>query len=114
MPKCRSSFNEQLVYDTSIASYTIHINDVARARRGALAGSLHIESTNTDVAIVPVELSLTIKTYLRSMSWHAGGKISSQRATAGARYGPWECAKSDISFNSCQEEEANACRISKL
>jgi len=61
MLECRSPFNEQLVYDASIASCTLHINDVARARRGALAGSLHIESANSDVAIVSVELSLTIK-----------------------------------------------------
>ena len=61
MPECRSPFDEQLVYDASIAARTIHINDVARARRGALAGSLHVESANTDVTIIPVKMFLTIK-----------------------------------------------------
>jgi len=61
MPECRSLFDTALGLRASIAVCTIHINDVARARRGALAGSLHAESANTDVAFGPVEMFLTMK-----------------------------------------------------
>jgi len=58
MPECRSPFDMLLVYDACIVARIIHINDVARARRGALAGSHHAGSANTNVAIVLTKLLL--------------------------------------------------------